>query len=772
MAQADFLINTPAVSREALPEAGMPVGLVASPGAELQAAGHAGLRAVDYYNRDMYRLAHYKGEQTLQDFQASEAQRLDTELRSAPPGAPNFTQGFMAKHAELASDALTKVDPTVAPLMQAQFNGFKDQLALKSFFGEQQARDQYYLDTTKTSLDNFTSTITSDPSTFTDKLQQGLDTINSTGLPNDKKAQMSDAWKTQAAVGLYNNEVINDPDGLRLKLGGASKINDPRRLSILNSTRNEATTQGVNPDTAAATIYLENGKMIPDLVHKGGFAVGLFGLDQAHRDQYGYKPGDINSDIHAGVASVGEREASARKFLGRDPQPWETYLFHYQGEGGAAALLKANPNDSVSDVLTAAQGPKYAAAALTSNPDMRTSVGQFLQGIQVRMNNALNATNGKFDPNLPTAAPEYASVPYTENIRMSDAANRAYNQQMTDAYKADTDYGKQMQDYALKDIYDAHTSGELTTKQVQSYRNVLDASHYAGALALADKTEEGSDTKTNFGVWAHLKTMAQDPQQAPQVRDLAVQAVGGRYLNRGDYDKLDTIAQKTINDNQPGLDGTDKTQAYASVQKLMRDKVVSNKMDVAGKEAYDRANMALQDYKFNNPKASYKDIQDAAGRITEQYLANKPVQDALAALHISDAKQATPQAIEQLKAKLLDGLQSTTVNNSDKFKVKQMLKQLQDVETRAGIVPTKSSTTVANPLTQPAAQPAAPTPSNNVFPGEDAHHIQDLFIQFGQWMSKQVEEQRKGGAKFGGNKFGGATFGGNKFGVSANQDNK
>jgi len=56
--------------------------------------------------------------------------------------------------------------------------------------------------------------------------------------------------------------------------------------------------------------------------------------------------------------------------LGREPQPWELYMAHQQGAGGAANLLRGDPNAPL------------ARNQLANTPFGAKTVGQWLNGWQ------------------------------------------------------------------------------------------------------------------------------------------------------------------------------------------------------------------------------------------------------------------------------------------------------------------------------------------------------------------------------------------------------
>ena len=60
---------------------------------------------------------------------------------------------------------------------------------------------------------------------------------------------------------------------------------------------------------------------------------------------------DASHQGHLGVALAKQDTQALARDLGREPQPWEVYLAHQQGVGGATALIHADPNANAASVL-------------------------------------------------------------------------------------------------------------------------------------------------------------------------------------------------------------------------------------------------------------------------------------------------------------------------------------------------------------------------------------------------------------------------------------
>jgi hypothetical protein len=142
----------------------------------------------------------------------------------------------------------------------------------------------------------------------------------------------------------------------------------------------EAQWQGVDPSTALTIWSAEGGVTNPATKNPKSSATGIFQhLDSTWADLGGTDQDrlDAGRQVQLGVALAKQNNQALAKDLARQPQPWEVYLAHQQGVGGATALIHADPNSS-------------AAAALGGNTDKLTlngipadaTAGQALQYIK------------------------------------------------------------------------------------------------------------------------------------------------------------------------------------------------------------------------------------------------------------------------------------------------------------------------------------------------------------------------------------------------------
>jgi hypothetical protein len=94
-------------------------------------------------------------------------------------------------------------------------------------------------------------------------------------------------------------------------------------------------------------------------------ARGLFQLLDADRKRYG-SDSSLDGQIRAGLAKTKENLAAAKRALGRDPDPFELYVVHYQGIGAGPQILK-NPDEDFRATLDRTGGKGHASRVIRAN---------------------------------------------------------------------------------------------------------------------------------------------------------------------------------------------------------------------------------------------------------------------------------------------------------------------------------------------------------------------------------------------------------------------
>lgn len=136
-----------------------------------------------------------------------------------------------------------------------------------------------------------------------------------------------------------------------------SSIPAGRRVPVDDQIVRAAQARGVDPALAVRIRQLENitGSASARPIRDGrrlSSAHGVFQItDSTWRGLGGGNRNDINRQVQLGVENIARERDGLRSAMGRDPEPWQVYLAHQQGQGGARALL-GNPDGDAVAVLT------------------------------------------------------------------------------------------------------------------------------------------------------------------------------------------------------------------------------------------------------------------------------------------------------------------------------------------------------------------------------------------------------------------------------------
>lgn len=139
----------------------------------------------------------------------------------------------------------------------------------------------------------------------------------------------------------------------------------------------KAQQEGVNPSVALTISHIETGGRFNHTAkNPTSSAHGLFQiLDKTWKGQGGGDRYSIDEQIKQGLKHIKNANASMRKSLGREPVAHEQYLGHLLGPSGASAVLKADPNTPLIDVVRK-YDPKNADAVVANNAMQGMTVGQ------------------------------------------------------------------------------------------------------------------------------------------------------------------------------------------------------------------------------------------------------------------------------------------------------------------------------------------------------------------------------------------------------------
>lgn len=139
----------------------------------------------------------------------------------------------------------------------------------------------------------------------------------------------------------------------------------------------KAQQEGVDPSVALTISHIETGGSFSHTAkNPTSSAHGLFQvIDKTWKGQGGGDRNNVDEQIRMGLKHIKNANASMRKSLGREPVAHEQYLGHLLGAGGASAVLKADPNAKLIDVVRKYDS-KYADEIVNNNGMKGLTVGE------------------------------------------------------------------------------------------------------------------------------------------------------------------------------------------------------------------------------------------------------------------------------------------------------------------------------------------------------------------------------------------------------------
>ena len=149
----------------------------------------------------------------------------------------------------------------------------------------------------------------------------------------------------------------------------------------------KAQQEGINPSVALTISHIETGGSFSHTAkNPTSTAYGLFQvLDKSWKGLGGKDRNNVDEQIRIGLKHIKQADSYMRKSLGREPVAHEQYLGHLLGPGGASAVLKADPNARLIDVVRKFDS-KNADAIVGNNGMSGLSVGQAIGKWQTKWN--------------------------------------------------------------------------------------------------------------------------------------------------------------------------------------------------------------------------------------------------------------------------------------------------------------------------------------------------------------------------------------------------
>ena len=157
----------------------------------------------------------------------------------------------------------------------------------------------------------------------------------------------------------------------------------------------KAQQEGINPSVALTISHIETGGSFNHTAkNPTSTAYGLFQvLDKSWKGLGGKDRNNVDEQIRIGLKHIKQADSYMRKSLGREPVAHEQYLGHLLGPGGASAVLKADPNARLIDVVRKFDS-KNADAIVGNNGMSGLTVGQAIGKWEKKWNGLSNRYGG------------------------------------------------------------------------------------------------------------------------------------------------------------------------------------------------------------------------------------------------------------------------------------------------------------------------------------------------------------------------------------------
>lgn len=198
---------------------------------------------------------------------------------------------------------------------------------------------------------------------------------------------------------------------------------------------NTAEKMGISPSDALTIAHLESGaNFSASAQNKTSSANGILQvIDSSWKRLGGGNRSDINEQIRVGLLHMKEANSYIAKKLGRAPVAHEQYLGHLLGPGGATAVLKADPNTPLIDVVRK-YDPKNANDIVNNNRMTGMTVGQAISKWEQKWNSVSARYGGTGSERVSTAydanGDSYellAEIEDLSNLIVSNEINGALN---------------------------------------------------------------------------------------------------------------------------------------------------------------------------------------------------------------------------------------------------------------------------------------------------------------------------------------------------------
>lgn len=351
-------------------------------------------------------------DQKIQQHADNLGQELQDAARNAAPGAIGLADSFTTRAIEQNKKFLDEggVPDRLRDRVRARLDTVQTKLTNNAADAEYTQRSAWYKTEFNTNAGRLGADLANDPTNFLAAREKHFGDIDRSNLPAVEKIALKSRHGIllgDAAIdGLVKQGRKDEARDLASSLagigrasgeGGAVKMTDTKRASVAAITT--AATEGGFPADVAVAVSILESSLDPAARAKGTArnpnptAAGLFQFRDKERQQYGLADGaDADTQARAGIRLLKDR-ANELQGKGIEVTPVSLYLAHFQGVGGAVALLNAEPGAKVAEVLDkATRKPGYGETVLDANRlPADIAVGAFVSRIANRVNGAMVA---------------------------------------------------------------------------------------------------------------------------------------------------------------------------------------------------------------------------------------------------------------------------------------------------------------------------------------------------------------------------------------------
>lgn len=308
-----------------------------------------------------------------------------------------------------------------------------------------------------------------------DAHNQLIDGLRDSGAISDVQAvQMKRDWAHQYATADVLHRADTDPQGVVNELRAAPGSPDAITNRIIDIEG-----EGRNGKSSATGV--------------GQFTDGTW-LDVVKRNRPDLAAGRSDQDILAlrsdrqlarqMVGAFQQENAGALKAAGLPATAGNLYLAHFLGAGGAAAVLKADPNMPVADALAKALGPDKAKAMIDANPQVLG--GQLAGSVKAwadgKMGGAAPGGGSIYDMLRPDVREQLLAHAQAQLQKQNVQDLTGFKQQIEDSQAEASRTGNVTKPLTLPDFI-SHLGAGLGPQAFRTYQANILVAHYTARVA-------------------------------------------------------------------------------------------------------------------------------------------------------------------------------------------------------------------------------------------------------------------------------------------------